>query len=64
MNHGEFIESPGDTSRSDFFFIEADEPQQVIDRAVELVADRIPRKFGFDPMNDIQLLTPMRRNEP
>jgi len=30
---------------------------------IELVTSRIPRKFGFDPMTDIQVLTPMRRNQ-
>jgi exodeoxyribonuclease V alpha subunit len=30
---------------------------------LDLVTDRIPKKFGFDPMTDIQVLTPMRRNQ-
>jgi exodeoxyribonuclease V alpha subunit len=34
----------------------------MIARARELVSRRIPRKFGFDPLTDIQVLTPMRRN--
>ena len=63
INKGEFIEMAPPNEKSDFFFIEADEPEQVTRRVIELVSERIPRKFGFDPMNDIQVLTPMRRNE-
>jgi len=33
----------------------------VIERVVELVAKRIPRRFGLSPRTDIQVLTPMRR---
>ena len=30
-------------------------------RLIELVRERIPRRFGFDPMRDIQVLCPMNR---
>jgi exodeoxyribonuclease V alpha subunit len=65
VNRGEFIETqpPGSGSLSDFYFIEADEPQDVIDKTINLLSKRIPQRFGFDPMNDIQVLTPMRRNQ-
>ena len=63
INQGEFIEVPKEGSASDFFFIETGEPEQVIQRVIELVADRIPKRFGFDPMQDIQVLTPMRKNQ-
>ena len=35
----------------------------MIDAALELIRDRIPKRFGYDPMADIQVLTPMRRNQ-
>ena len=63
VNRGEFIQPPPRGEVSDFYFIEADDPQAVIDRMIELVADRIPKRFGFDALNDIQVLTPMRRNQ-
>jgi exodeoxyribonuclease V alpha subunit len=33
-----------------------------IKRAIEFMTDRIPRKFNLDPLEDVQVLTPMRRN--
>ncbi len=49
------------TPDSDFFFMEAEDPQQVLDTVVGLVANRLPRKYGFDPIKDIQVLAPMRK---
>ena len=48
----------GDT---DFYFVPAADPEQAVPRIVELVAKRIPRKFGFDPIKDVQVLCPMNR---
>ena len=46
---------------SDFYFVPADEPETAVARVVELVKTRIPRRFGFDPIRDIQVLCPMNR---
>jgi len=46
---------------SDFYFVEADEPEQAAARLVKLIRESIPRRFGFQPLDDIQLLTPMQR---
>jgi exodeoxyribonuclease V alpha subunit len=48
----------GDT---DFYFVPATDPEQAVPRIVELVSKRIPRKFGFDPIKDVQVLCPMNR---
>jgi exodeoxyribonuclease V alpha subunit len=45
----------------DFFFIERESPEDVLKVIVELVEHRIPRRFGFNPFDDIQVLTPMNR---
>ena len=45
----------------DFFFVEADEPGDVADKVLDLVSRHIPRRFGFDPARDIQVLGPMQR---
>ena len=50
-------EDPG----QDFFFIEREDPEQALAVILELVATRIPRRFGFDPLSEIQVLTPMHR---
>ncbi len=49
------------TGRSDFQFIEMEEPEAAVERLVGLCRERIPRKFGFHPIDDIQVLTPMHR---
>jgi len=47
--------------QGDFFFVSVDDPETAVQRIVELVAERIPRRFGLDPIGDIQVLTPMNR---
>jgi exodeoxyribonuclease V alpha subunit len=49
--------------RSDFYFIHRDDPLRARETIVELVAERIPEAFGFDPMADIQVLCPIHRGE-
>jgi exodeoxyribonuclease V alpha subunit len=46
---------------SDFFFMECLENEDVLNAIVKLVAQRLPNKYGFNPLNDIQVLTPMKR---
>lgn len=46
---------------SDFFFLERQSPEEVRDTILQLVRDRLPGKYGFDPIADIQVLTPMNR---
>jgi exodeoxyribonuclease V alpha subunit len=45
----------------DFYFIEQDNPEKVLRIILELTKERIPQRFGFDPVNDIQVLTPMHK---
>lgn len=63
VNTGQLLELPEKETASDFFFLEADEPERVIRLAVDLITERIPQRFGLNPKTDIQLLTPMRRNQ-
>jgi acyl carrier protein len=59
--------TPGDAGsrppdgEADFYFVPAADPEQAVARIVELVAKRIPQRFGFDPIKDIQVLCPMNR---
>lgn len=46
---------------NDFYFIDQDKPERVLAIILELVKDRIPKRFGFDAFDDIQVLTPMHR---
>jgi len=46
---------------NDFYFIEQEDPEKVLEIILELSQKRIPRRFGLDPVEDIQVLTPMHR---
>jgi len=46
---------------TDFFVITTDEPEKASDLVVQLCSERIPERFGLDPMRDIQVLCPMNR---
>ncbi len=46
---------------SDFFFLHQEEPLAAQRAVVDLVARRLPARYGFDPVRDIQVLTPMYR---
>jgi exodeoxyribonuclease V alpha subunit len=48
-------------SDSDFYFIEAEDPQQVLNQIVTLVSQRLPKKYGFHPLHDIQVLAPLKK---
>ncbi|MDQ5986159.1 MAG: ATP-dependent RecD-like DNA helicase [Syntrophus sp. SKADARSKE-3] len=45
----------------DFYFIEQEDPEKALEMIINLVRLRIPKRFGFDSVNDIQVLTPMHR---
>ena len=53
------LDKPG--GESDFYFVPAHDPETAVLRIVELVRTRIPRRFGLDPIRDIQVLCPMNR---
>ena len=64
INHGELPDldsAPG--GQSDFYFIGRDDPEAARDTIVELVAERIPARFGFDAVAGVQVLAPMHRGE-
>lgn len=48
-------------SQGDFFFIERTEPEAIVETIAEIVAKRIPGRFGLNPVEQLQVLTPMNR---
>ncbi len=58
-------EAPGNYGKpdqdSDFYLIAADDPDSIASKLLHVVTERIPKRFGFDPLLDIQVLTPMQR---
>lgn len=46
---------------SDFYFIEAEHGDDIINKIITMIKDRIPKRFNLNPVYDIQLLCPMQR---
>ncbi|MDD3818337.1 MAG: ATP-dependent RecD-like DNA helicase [Actinomycetota bacterium] len=51
----------GKPKNNDFFFIEKNEPEKVVEFILELLTKRIPRSFNYDPLYDIQVLVPTNK---
>lgn len=62
INQGEFPYLKGGRD-SDFFFIEEEEPAKIVEQIKELCHHRLPKYYGVDVIDDIQVLTPMQRGE-
>jgi exodeoxyribonuclease V alpha subunit len=62
INQGDFP-SLRNKKNSDFFFIESDHPQDMVAKIIELCRDRLPKYYKINPLEDIQILTPMQRGE-
>ena len=60
INKGDFPELTGDTDRN-FFFMEEEDPEAIVGVICDLIADRLPQHYDYHPIDDIQLLCPMRR---
>ncbi len=60
VNAGEPLETR--QGESDFYFISREDPQEALATAIDFMATRIPRHFRMEPIQDVQVLTPMRRN--
>jgi exodeoxyribonuclease V alpha subunit len=60
INRGE-VPDIRNLSDTDFYFIETESPEKILENIVTLVSQRLPQKFSMHPFNDIQVLTPMRK---
>lgn len=59
VNHGEAPHIHNNSS--DFFFFRQDDPVAAAEMVVDIVQNRLPSKFGVDPMDDVQVIAPMYR---
>ena len=46
---------------TDFYFVEAHDPEDAVTKIIEIVKNRLPNRFTFDPIQDVQVLCPMNR---
>ncbi|MFT8932427.1 MAG: ATP-dependent RecD-like DNA helicase [Acetobacter syzygii] len=60
INEGKMPELSAEEG-SDFYFVEAAEPEVGLRKLLAVVKDRIPARFGLDPVRDVQVLCPMNR---
>lgn len=50
-----------DNQSRDFYFFGEEDPQRAADLVVDIVCNRLPTRFGFHPVDDIQVISPMYR---
>ena len=64
VNQGQLpnLENQSKEIISDFYFIPAEPGENLMRKLLEVVTKRIPTKFGFHPVRDIQILTPMQKS--
>jgi len=61
VNHGQMPRLAPAGAPTDFFFVESKEPEDSLQAVKLLLRERIPKKFGFQPLDDVQVLTPMHK---
>ena len=61
INKGQIPDLARPEGESDFYFVNAADPEAAVPLIVDLVKNRIPNRFGFDPIRDVQVLCPMNR---
>lgn len=52
--------SKQDNEKSDFYFIEIEDQEKLVEKITQLIINRIPKAFKFDSKNDICVLSPMQ----
>ncbi|MBI1744412.1 ATP-dependent RecD-like DNA helicase [Candidatus Acetothermia bacterium] len=62
INRGEFPDLKAQAS-GDFFFMQMEDPAAAAELILDLVTRRLPAKYRYDPIDDIQVLCPMYRGE-
>jgi exodeoxyribonuclease V alpha subunit len=65
INEGELPELTGEgiEEGQDFFFISRNSNESTQEAVLEMVTDRIPKRFDLNPKEDIQVLSPMHKKE-
>jgi exodeoxyribonuclease V alpha subunit len=61
INQGGMPDLSAPAGESEFYFVPAEDPETAVQRIVELVKTRIPKRFTLNPIRDIQVLCPMNR---
>ena len=63
INRGKMPEFPEAGETSDCYFVESNDPVKAVNLVGKLIKKSIPQKFRFNPLEEIQILTPMQKGE-
>ncbi|BDQ36391.1 ATP-dependent RecD-like DNA helicase [Pseudodesulfovibrio nedwellii] len=64
INNGQFPrQHPSQAPEADFYWIPQENTLKVQKLILDSVCDRIPKRYGLDPLRDIQVLTPMHKGD-
>lgn len=64
INRGQLPEFPEEGDKtSDLYFVEAEEAHKAISVISRMISESIPQRLGFNPVDDVQILTPMQKGE-
>ena len=63
VNQGEIpvLKEIDEPEKTDFQFIQEEDPEKILQNILDLCSERIPRQFRFHPLREIQVLTPMHK---
>jgi len=61
INQGAHPILPREFGKGDFVFLELEDPEAIKAKLLDLVAEELPRRYGLDPLRDLQVITPMHR---
>ena len=61
VNRGAMPDLTAPATESDFYYVESLDAENAAAKVVKAVSERIPARFGFDPIRDVQVLCPMNR---
>ena len=61
INQGQLPAKTPRGTPSDFFYLAVATPEELFEKLIQVVTERLPNKFHFHPIDEIQVLSPMNR---
>jgi exodeoxyribonuclease V alpha subunit len=62
INQGQFPRlTPRQDKLDDFFFMQEEDPEKVLEKIKYIVMQRIPKRFHLDPVSQVQVISPMNK---
>jgi exodeoxyribonuclease V alpha subunit len=61
VNQGQMLEPPAASGAGELYVVEQDSPERAAELMIRIIRERIPPKYGLDPVADVQVLSPTRK---